>query len=90
VFAFDDEDEVLARANASEYGLAAFLFTDDLNRAMRVGRALEAGIIGVNAGLVSNAASPFGGVKQSGYGREGSVYGLDDYTQVRAMTLALR
>jgi succinate-semialdehyde dehydrogenase/glutarate-semialdehyde dehydrogenase len=89
VFGFDSEDEVMARANASEYGLAAFLFTSDLNRAMRVGRGLEAGVIGVNSGLVSNAANPFGGVKQSGYGREGSIYGVDDYVQVRSMTLAL-
>jgi succinate-semialdehyde dehydrogenase/glutarate-semialdehyde dehydrogenase len=88
VFAFDDEADVVARANASQYGLAAFLFTKDLDRAMRVGRALEAGVIGVNAGLVSNAANPFGGVKQSGYGSEGSIYGINDYLQVRAMTLA--
>jgi succinate-semialdehyde dehydrogenase/glutarate-semialdehyde dehydrogenase len=90
VFGFDTEDEALARANATEYGLAAFLFTDDLNRAMRVGRGLQAGIVGVNSGLVSNAANPFGGVNQSGYGREGSSYGLDDYLQVKSLTLALR
>jgi succinate-semialdehyde dehydrogenase/glutarate-semialdehyde dehydrogenase len=90
VFGFDTEDEALARANATEYGLAAFLFTDDLNRAMRVGRALQAGIVGVNSGLVSNAANPFGGVNQSGYGREGSTYGVDDYLQVKSLTLALR
>jgi succinate-semialdehyde dehydrogenase/glutarate-semialdehyde dehydrogenase len=81
---------VLERANASEYGLAAFLFTDDLNRALRVGRGLEAGIVGVNSGLISNAANPFGGVKQSGYGREGSTFGIDDYLQVKSLTLALR
>lgn len=90
VFGFDTEDEVLARANATEYGLAAFLFSDDVNRAIRVGRALQAGIVGVNTGLVSNAANPFGGVNQSGYGREGSAYGVDDYLQVKALTLALR
>ena len=56
---------------------------------MRVGRGLQAGIIGVNTGLVSNAANPFGGVKQSGYGREGSVYGVEDYLQVKSLTLAL-
>ncbi len=89
VFSFLSEEEALTRANASEFGLAAFLFTRDLDRAMRAGRALEAGIIGVNSGLVSNAANPFGGVKQSGYGREGSVYGLDDYLQVKSLTLAL-
>lgn len=90
VFSFAKESEALERANASDFGLAAFLFTRDLDRAMRAGRALEAGIIGVNSGLVSNAANPFGGVKQSGYGREGSVYGLDDYLQVKSLTLALR
>ena len=90
VFGFDTEDEALARANATEYGLAAFLFTDDLNRAMRVERSLQAGIIGVNSGLVSNAANPFGGVNQSGYGREGSTYGVDDYLQIKSLTLALR
>ena len=90
VFAFETEAEAIERANASEFGLASFLFTEDLNRAMRVGRAIEAGIVGVNAGLVSNAANPFGGVKQSGYGREGSVYGVQDYMQVKALTLALR
>lgn len=90
VFGFDTEDEALARANATEYGLAAFLFTDDLNRAMRVGRGLQAGIVGVNSGLISNTANPFGGVNQSGYGREGSTYGLDDYLQVKSLTLALR
>lgn len=90
VFEFQTEEEAVARANASEFGLAAFLFTDDLNRAMRVGRAIEAGIVGVNSGLVSNAANPFGGIKQSGYGREGSVYGIADYLQTKALTLALR
>jgi succinate-semialdehyde dehydrogenase/glutarate-semialdehyde dehydrogenase len=90
VFGFDTEDEALARANATEYGLAAFLFTDDLNRAMRVGRGLQAGIVGVNSGLISNAANPFGGVNQSGYGREGSTLGVDDYLQIKSLTLALR
>ena len=90
VFEFASEEDAVARANASVFGLAAFLFSDDLNRAMRVGRAIEAGIVGINAGLVSNAANPFGGVKQSGYGREGSVYGIADYMQVKALTLALR
>ena len=90
VFEFASEDEAIARANASDFGLAAFVFTDDLNRAMRMGRAIEAGIVGVNTGLVSNAANPFGGVKQSGYGREGSAYGVEDYLQVKALTLALR
>ena len=90
VFTFDTEEQAISRANASEFGLAAFLFSDDLNRAMRVGRAIESGIVGINSGLISNAANPFGGVKQSGFGREGSTYGIDDYLQVKALTLALR
>ncbi|MDP3174043.1 MAG: aldehyde dehydrogenase family protein, partial [Phenylobacterium sp.] len=90
VFSFRDDDEAVARANASEFGLAAFVFSESLNRAMRVGRAIDAGIVGVNTGLVSNPANPFGGVKQSGYGREGSAYGIDDYLQVKSLTLALR
>ena len=89
VFGFLTEEEALSRANASDFGLAAYLFTRDLDRAMRAGRALEAGIIGVNTGVISNAANPFGGVKQSGYGREGSAYGVDDYLQVKSLTLAL-
>lgn len=90
VFSFETEEDVIARANASEFGLAAFLFTEDVNRAMRVGRAIEAGMVGLNTGLISNPANPFGGVKQSGYGREGSAFGLDDYLQVKSLTLALR
>jgi succinate-semialdehyde dehydrogenase/glutarate-semialdehyde dehydrogenase len=90
VFSFATEEEAIAKANASEFGLAAFLFTEDLNRAIRAGRAIEAGMVGLNTGLISNPANPFGGVKQSGYGREGSTFGLDDYLQVKSLTLALR
>ncbi len=90
VFGFETEADAVEMANASEFGLAAFLFSDDLNRSMRVAKALHAGVIGVNSGLVSNAANPFGGVNQSGYGREGSIYGLDDYLQIKSVTLALR
>lgn len=88
VFSFKDEAAVVRLANDSEFGLAAFLFTTDLDRAMHVAAHLEAGIVGVNAGVVSNAATPFGGVKQSGFGREGSIYGLDDYVSVKSVTLA--
>ena len=90
VFSFKTEEEVVALANASEYGLASYLFSDNLNRVMRVARAIEAGMVGVNVGLMSNAANPFGGVKQSGFGREGSVFGLEEYLQVKAVTLGLR
>lgn len=90
VFAFDTEDEVLEKANDSDYGLASYLFTRDLDRAMRIGRRIEAGMCGVNTGLISTAVAPFGGVKQSGYGREGSIHGIDEYVDVKAVTLALK
>ena len=90
VFSFETEAEVIGLANASEFGLASYLFSENLNRVMRVARAIEAGMVGVNVGLMSNAANPFGGVKQSGFGREGSIYGLDEYLQVKAVTLGLR
>lgn len=90
VFAFDSEDEVLEKANASEFGLASYLFTRDLDRAMRIGRRIEAGMCGVNTGLISTAVAPVGGVKQSGYGREGSIHGIDEYVDVKTVTLALK
>jgi succinate-semialdehyde dehydrogenase/glutarate-semialdehyde dehydrogenase len=90
VFPFKTEAEAVAMANASEYGLASYIFTEDLDRAMRVAQAIEAGMVGVNTGLMSNAANPFGGVKQSGYGREGSIYGIEEYVQIKSATLALR
>ena len=88
VFPFDDEAEVLNKANATEFGLASYVFTGSLERAFRAARAIEAGMVGVNTGVISNAANPFGGIKQSGFGREGSIYGLDEYLQVKAVTLA--
>jgi succinate-semialdehyde dehydrogenase/glutarate-semialdehyde dehydrogenase len=90
VFPFKTEEEAVALANDSDYGLASYIFTEGLNRAMRVSRAIEAGMVGVNVGLMSNAANPFGGVKQSGFGREGSIYGIDEYQQVKSVTLGLR
>ncbi|NJC40909.1 succinate-semialdehyde dehydrogenase/glutarate-semialdehyde dehydrogenase [Brevundimonas alba] len=90
VFPFNSEDEVLGKANDSEFGLASYVFTRDLDRAMRVGRRIEAGMCGVNTGLISTAVAPFGGVKQSGYGREGSVHGIDEYVDIKAVTLALK
>ncbi len=80
---FDTEEEVIALANDSEFGLAAYFYARDTGRAWRVAEALEAGIVGVNEGLVSTAEAPFGGVKQSGLGREGSKYGIDDYLEIK-------
>lgn len=90
VFVFDTEAEVLEKADASEFGLASYLFTRDLDRAMRFSRRIEAGMCGVNTGLISTPVAPFGGVKQSGYGREGSIHGIDEYVNVKTVTLALK
>lgn len=89
VFAFADEAEAIRLANGSEFGLASYLFTRDLDRALRVGRAIEAGMCGINTGLMSTPVAPFGGVKSSGYGREGSIHGIDEYVEIRTLTLAL-
>lgn len=70
-------------ANDTEYGLAAYLYTRDNARIWRVGEALEYGMVGLNTGLISNEVAPFGGVKQSGLGREGSRYGIDEYLEIK-------
>lgn len=88
IFAFDTEAEAVAAANDTEFGLAAYFYSRDIGRIMRVAEALESGIVGVNTGLVSTAEAPFGGVKQSGLGREGSKYGLDDFLEVKYVCLA--
>ncbi len=80
---FATEEEALARANATPFGLAAYFYTRDAARIWRFGDRLECGVLGINEGLISAAAAPFGGVKESGYGREGSVHGLDDYLQLK-------
>lgn len=83
VVQFKDEAHAIRLANASEYGLAAYLYTEDHNRALRVADQIEFGLIGFNAGVISNAAAPFGGVKQSGMGREGGAEGIEEYTSVQ-------
>ncbi|HWH83815.1 MAG TPA: NAD-dependent succinate-semialdehyde dehydrogenase, partial [Burkholderiaceae bacterium] len=83
IFAFDTEAEAIALANDSEFGLAAYFYSRDIGRVMRVAEKLESGMVGINTGLVSTAEAPFGGVKQSGLGREGSKYGLDDYLEIK-------
>jgi len=85
VFKFEDEQEVIAAANDTEFGLAAHLFATDVNLIWRVSEKLETGMVGINTGMISTEVSPFGGVKQSGIGREGSKYGLDDYLEIKSL-----
>ncbi|MBK8756291.1 MAG: NAD-dependent succinate-semialdehyde dehydrogenase [Actinomycetales bacterium] len=85
---FRTEDEALTRANDTAYGLIAYIFTRDLSRALRVSEALEFGMVGVNQGVVSNPAAPFGGVKASGFGREGGFEGIDEYLEVKYVGIA--
>ncbi|MHA6782702.1 NAD-dependent succinate-semialdehyde dehydrogenase [Pseudonocardia saturnea] len=80
---FDDEDEAVDAANDTEFGLVSYLFTEDLTRALRVSERLEAGMIGLNTGLVSNPAAPFGGIKQSGLGREGGRVGIEEFLEIK-------
>jgi succinate-semialdehyde dehydrogenase/glutarate-semialdehyde dehydrogenase len=89
VRAFSEEDEAVTLANATEYGLVAYVFTRDVKRAFRVMEGLETGMVGLNQGLVSNAAAPFGGVKQSGFGREGGHEGIDEYLALKYVGIAL-
>ncbi|MDH7973260.1 NAD-dependent succinate-semialdehyde dehydrogenase [Sphingomonas sp. AR_OL41] len=87
VFRFEHEAEAIALANATEYGLAAYLYTTDLGRAFRVAEAIEAGMVGVNEGIISTAVAPFGGVKASGLGREGSRQGIEEYLEMKYVAL---
>jgi succinate-semialdehyde dehydrogenase/glutarate-semialdehyde dehydrogenase len=87
VIGFDTEDEAIAAANDSEYGLAAYVFTEDLRRGLRVSERIESGMVALNRGLVSDPAAPFGGVKQSGLGREGAHQGLLDFTETKYIAL---
>jgi succinate-semialdehyde dehydrogenase/glutarate-semialdehyde dehydrogenase len=89
VFRFDTEAEVIAAANDTEFGLASYVFTRDLGRVWRVMEALEYGMVGVNTGLISTEVAPFGGIKQSGLGREGSRHGIEDYTELKYACLGL-
>jgi succinate-semialdehyde dehydrogenase/glutarate-semialdehyde dehydrogenase len=87
VFRFDTTDEVIALANDTEFGLASYFYANDLRQVWKVAEALEYGMVGVNTGLISTEVAPFGGVKQSGFGREGSKYGLDDYLSLKYVCL---
>lgn len=88
LFRFRDEKEALAMANDTEYGLAAYFYARDIGRIMRVSEQLEYGMVGVNTGIISTAIAPFGGVKSSGLGREGSRHGLDEYLEIKYVCLA--
>lgn len=84
---FHDEDEVIRRANATIYGLAAYFFSKDIGRVYRVAEKLQSGMVGINTGMISNEVAPFGGVKQSGLGKEGSRYGIEDYLTVKYLCI---
>lgn len=85
---FRDEDEVIHRANDTEFGLAAYLYSRDIGRVFRVAEALEYGMVGINTGLISTEAAPFGGMKSSGLGREGSRYGIEEYLEIKYLCVA--
>jgi succinate-semialdehyde dehydrogenase/glutarate-semialdehyde dehydrogenase len=84
---FADDDEAIAKANDTEYGLVAYMFTKSLDRAFTVMEALDTGMIGLNQGMVSNAGAPFGGVKQSGFGREGGPEGMEEYLETKYVAM---
>jgi succinate-semialdehyde dehydrogenase/glutarate-semialdehyde dehydrogenase len=83
LFRFKTEEEVIRQANDTEYGLASYFYARDLGRVWRVAEALEYGMVGVNEGAISTEVAPFGGMKESGLGREGSKYGTDEFTEIK-------
>jgi succinate-semialdehyde dehydrogenase/glutarate-semialdehyde dehydrogenase len=87
IFAFTDERQAIRMANDTEFGLASYFYTRDLARSLRVAEALEYGIVGLNTGIISTEVAPFGGVKESGFGREGSKYGILDYTELKYLCI---
>lgn len=89
VFKFKTDQEAIAMANDTEFGLASYIYTESLSRAWNVGEALEYGMVGINEGLISTEVAPFGGIKESGSGREGSKYGIDDYLDIKYMCMGI-
>jgi succinate-semialdehyde dehydrogenase/glutarate-semialdehyde dehydrogenase len=89
LFRFETEEEAVRMANDTEFGLASYFYTRDLSRAWRVSEALEYGIVGLNTGIISTEVAPFGGVKESGFGREGSKYGILDYTELKYVCMGI-
>lgn len=88
VIGFDDDDQVIAYANSSEMGLGSYVQSRDLGRALRIAEKLEAGMVGINTGLISDPAAPFGGVKQSGIGREGGQHGMHEFTETKFISVS--
>jgi succinate-semialdehyde dehydrogenase/glutarate-semialdehyde dehydrogenase len=89
VATFTTEQQALDAANRTEYGLVAYVYTRDLERALRVAEGIETGMVGLNQGVVSNPAAPFGGVKQSGFGREGGFEGIEEYLETKYVAISL-
>ena len=89
LFKFKDENEVIELANDTIFGLASYFYAKDLSRVYKVAEALEYGIVGVNTGIISTEVAPFGGVKQSGLGREGSHHGIDDYLEMKYICMSV-
>jgi succinate-semialdehyde dehydrogenase/glutarate-semialdehyde dehydrogenase len=87
LFSFKDEAEAIRLANDTEFGLASYFYSRDVGRIFRVAEALEYGIVGINEGIISTELAPFGGVKESGLGREGSKYGIEDYLEIKYLCL---
>ena len=87
LFRFNTEEDAVRMANDTEYGLAAYYYSKDMGRIMRVAEALEYGILGINEGIISTEVAPFGGMKESGIGREGSKYGIEDYLEIKYLAL---
>ena len=89
LFRFKTEEDAIRLANDTEFGLASYFYARDLSRVTRVSEALEYGIVGINAGLISTAEAPFGGMKESGLGREGSKYGIDEYLEIKYLCMTV-
>jgi succinate-semialdehyde dehydrogenase/glutarate-semialdehyde dehydrogenase len=88
LFKFDSEEEVIRRSNAVTVGLAGYVYSSDIDKVYRVAERLRVGMVGINTGLISDSATPFGGVKESGFGKEGSKYGIDEYVITKTITIA--
>jgi succinate-semialdehyde dehydrogenase/glutarate-semialdehyde dehydrogenase len=89
IISFENDEEVVQLANNSQYGLASYFYSRDIGRIWKVAEALEYGMVGVNSGIIANEVVPFGGIKQSGMGREGSVFGMDEYLELKYVCITL-